>query len=65
MQDGGSKEVCYEDVSASAFRVLLRFLYAGDLGAATALEEPTAGIRQGQSDGVLSWRVFQTGCGQC
>ena len=33
MQDGGSKEVCYEDVSASAFRVLLRFLYAGELPA--------------------------------
>jgi hypothetical protein len=33
MQDGGSKEVCYKDVSASAFRVLLRFLYAGELPA--------------------------------
>jgi hypothetical protein len=33
MQDGGSKEVCYEDVSASAFRMLLRFLYAGELSA--------------------------------
>ena len=31
MQDGGTKEVCYEDVSASAFRVLLRFLYTGEL----------------------------------
>ena len=31
MHDGGTKEVCYEDVSASAFRVLLRFLYAGEL----------------------------------
>ncbi len=33
MQDGGSKEVCYEDVSASTFRVLLWFLYAGELPA--------------------------------
>jgi hypothetical protein len=33
MQDGGSKEVCYEDVSSSAFRVLLRFLYGGELPA--------------------------------
>ena len=33
MHDGGTKEVCYEDVSASAFRVLLRFLYAGELPA--------------------------------
>ncbi len=33
MQDGGSREVCYEDVSASAFGVLLRFLYAGELPA--------------------------------
>ncbi len=29
MQDGGTKKVCYEDVSFSAFRALLRFLYAG------------------------------------
>jgi hypothetical protein len=33
MHAGGTKEVCYEDVSASAFRVLLRFLYAGELPA--------------------------------
>jgi hypothetical protein len=33
MQDGGTKEVRYEDVSASAFRVLLRFLYTGELPA--------------------------------
>jgi hypothetical protein len=33
MQDGGSKEVCHEYVSASAFRVLLRFPYAGALPA--------------------------------
>ena len=33
MQDGGTKEVPYEDVSASAFRVLLRFLYTGELPA--------------------------------
>jgi hypothetical protein len=33
MQGGGTKEVRYEDVSASAFRVLLRFLYTGELPA--------------------------------
>jgi hypothetical protein len=33
MQNGGSKEVCYEDVSASAFPLLLWFLYAGELPA--------------------------------
>jgi len=33
MQDGGTKEVPYEDVSAYAFRVLLRFLYTGELPA--------------------------------
>jgi DNA-binding beta-propeller fold protein YncE len=31
MQDADSKEVCFEDVSAAAFRVLLRFLYTGEL----------------------------------
>ena len=33
MQDGGTREVCYEDVSAAAFRALLRFLYTGELPA--------------------------------
>jgi hypothetical protein len=33
MQDGGTREVCYENVSASAFRVLLRFLYTGEVPA--------------------------------
>jgi hypothetical protein len=33
MQDGATREVCYEDVSAAAFRALLRFLYTGELPA--------------------------------
>jgi hypothetical protein len=33
MQAGGTKEVTYEDVSVSAFRVLLHFLYKGELPA--------------------------------
>jgi hypothetical protein len=33
MQDEGSKEVCYEDLGASTFRVLLRFLSSGELPA--------------------------------
>ena len=33
MQAGGTKEVTYEDVSVSAFRVLLHFLYTGELPA--------------------------------
>ncbi len=33
MQDGGTEEVCHEDVSASALHVLLRFFYTGELPA--------------------------------
>jgi hypothetical protein len=59
MQDGGTKKVCYEDVSAFAFRVLLRFLYTGELPA-------WGGEARGEGGGGASgWRGEKAaGCGR-
>ena len=52
MQEGGRREMAYEDVSAGAFRVLLRYLYTGEVPA-------------GDEDAGEGWAGRAGGAGGC